>query len=63
MSDPNVDREWLEKTFERVKNWGRWGDEDEAGALNFITPAKRAGAAALATEGVTVSCLLSRRFD
>src|SRR5215472_295476 len=25
--------------FEAVKNWGRWGDDDERGTLNFITPA------------------------
>ena len=23
---------------ERYKNWGRWGDEDEIGTLNFVTP-------------------------
>jgi hypothetical protein len=32
----------LERMFESVKNWGRWGPQDERGALNFITPAKRA---------------------
>jgi kynurenine formamidase len=24
---------------QRVSNWGRWGDDDERGTLNFITPA------------------------
>jgi kynurenine formamidase len=41
--------------FEQLKNWGRWGAEDERGALNLITNEKRARAAALVTEGVTVS--------
>ena len=22
---------------EKVKNWGRWGDDDEIGTINFIT--------------------------
>lgn len=29
----------LETLFEDVKNWGKWGDDDERGALNYITPA------------------------
>ena len=41
--------------FERLKNWGRWGADDQRGALNLITNAKRAQAAALVSEGVTVS--------
>ena len=39
-----------------LRNWGRWGEEDERGALNLITDAKRAQAAALVQEGVSVSC-------
>lgn len=49
-------REWMEKSFDQVKNWGRWGPEDERGALNYITPAKRVAAAALIRDGDTVSC-------
>ena len=40
---------------DRVRNWGRWGSEDEIGTLNFITPAKRAAAALLVRRGVTFS--------
>jgi kynurenine formamidase len=51
--------------FERWKtelsNWGRWGKEDQIGALNLITPAKRRQAAALVREGFSVS--LSRDAD
>src|SRR5579863_2652466 len=45
--------------YERWKadltNWGRWGRDDEIGALNLITPEKRKQAAALVREGVSVS--------
>ena len=39
-----------------LRNWGRWGDDDERGALNLITDEKRAQAVALAREGFSVSC-------
>ena len=48
----------LEALFEDVKNWGKWGDNDERGALNYITPARVAAAANLIEDGVTVSCSL-----
>jgi len=36
--------------MEQVTNWGRWGDDDELGALNLLTPERvRAGAAAVTT--------------
>jgi len=34
-----------------VSNWGRWGDEDELGTLNFITADKVAQAASLVRHG------------
>jgi kynurenine formamidase len=37
----------------KLTNWGRWGPEDELGTLNFISPAKRAEAAALVRTGKT----------
>ena len=46
----------LEQMFEDVKSWGRWGADDEAGALNLITAEKRAEAASLVTAGEPVSC-------
>ncbi len=42
------------------RNWGRWGDKGGAGAVNLITPEKRAAAASLVRSGRTVS--LSRPF-
>jgi kynurenine formamidase len=38
-----------------LSNWGRWGKDDEIGALNLITPAKRKQAASLVKDGVSVS--------
>ena len=26
--------------FGKFSNWGKWGDDDELGAPNYITPAK-----------------------
>jgi kynurenine formamidase len=41
--------------FESVKNWGRWGPDDELGTLNYITPEKIAAASKLVRSGRTVS--------
>ena len=48
----------VKSNFEKISNWGRWGKDDERGALNFITDAKRAAAAKLAKAGEIVSCAL-----
>lgn len=41
--------------FDRFSNWGRWGEDDQAGTLNLITTDKRREAARLVQEGHTVS--------
>ena len=50
------DGEAVRATFESVKNWGRWGPDDERGAINLITPEKLVEAAATVTVGEQVSC-------
>lgn len=40
---------------EKLSNWGRWGDDDELGTPNLITPEKTKRALGLVEEGVTVS--------
>ncbi len=45
----------------RVSNWKRWGDEDELGTLNLVTPQRIAEAARLARHGRVFS--LSIAFD
>ena len=42
------------------RNWGRWGQDDQVGALNLITPEKRVQAASLVRRGRSLS--LSRDF-
>ncbi len=41
--------------FESVKNWGRWGPDDERGTMNYLTPDKVAAAAKLVKSGRQVS--------
>jgi len=38
-----------------VSNWGKWGNDDQLGSLNYITPAKRQQAALLVKAGIVVS--------
>lgn len=47
--------------YRRRRNWGRWGTDDQVGAINLITAEKRAAAAGLVRNGRTVS--LSRVFE
>ena len=39
------------KVGERNRNWGRWGDDDEQGTVNLITPERVAAAAQLVKRG------------
>ena len=45
----------VQRWMSEISNWGRWGDDDQLGAMNLITPAKRKQAAALVADGVSVS--------
>ncbi|MGH2609692.1 MAG: hypothetical protein ACRDHF_11490, partial [Tepidiformaceae bacterium] len=36
---------------DRVRNWGRWGADDQLGTLNFITAGKLKQAASLVRQG------------
>ncbi len=42
--------------LDSLSNWGRWGQDDELGTLNLITPEKRTQAAALVKEGTAITC-------
>ena len=45
----------VDRLVTELSNWSRWGKDDELGAINLITPKKRKHAAALVTQGVSVS--------
>jgi kynurenine formamidase len=47
--------EELDAMFESLKNWGRWGADDQRGTLNHLTDERRAAAAALVVTGESVS--------
>jgi len=45
----------VDRWMTELSNWGRWGKQDQMGAVNLITPAKRKQAASLVKDGVSVS--------
>lgn len=51
-------RELVEEYCNRFSNWGRWGDDDQRGALNYIDEEKTRRAAQLVRRGVTFSLQL-----
>lgn len=55
-----TDRDDAESYLRATRNWTRWGPDDQLGALNLVTPAKRRAAAALVRTGQAVS--LARPF-
>ncbi|KAA9105097.1 cyclase family protein [Microbacterium rhizomatis] len=57
-TDPGAE---IAARVEAFRNWGRWGDDDVLGTLNFIDAAKRVEAAGLVTDGTVIS--LSQSFD
>ena len=50
-----VNAEEFDRLFQQVKNWGRWGADDQLGSVNLITAATRKKALSLAKTGQTVS--------
>lgn len=52
---PNVTAAQVDGWMTELSNWGRWGQADQRGTLNLITPAKRLAAIRLVREGISVS--------
>lgn len=48
-----VNRDAIYKAAKELSNWGRWGDDDQIGTLNNITPQDIIGAAGLIKRGKT----------
>src|SRR5918911_2033040 len=53
----------LDALYETLKNWARWGTDDQRGTLNHITPEHRTRAAALVRSGEVVSLALDLSTD
>jgi kynurenine formamidase len=51
----SVTKEQFERWMTELSNWGRWGKDDQRGALNLITVEKRKQASTLARTGTVVS--------
>jgi kynurenine formamidase len=56
--DEQVSAEEFKQLFEALTVWGRWGEDDQRGALHHLTPARVAAAAAAVREGITVTMSL-----
>ena len=59
----DVTKERFDTWMTELSNWGRWGADDQLGALNLITPAKRVAAARLVQTGRTVSMARDMTID
>jgi kynurenine formamidase len=49
--------------FRSLSNWGRWGPDDQLGALNLITPERVKRAIATVKEGERISLARTIRFE
>jgi kynurenine formamidase len=54
-SNHNATRADFDQLMKELSNWGRWGKDDQMGATNLITPAKRKEALSTVKEGFSVS--------
>ena len=61
--EEEVTRAQFETWMADLSNWGRWGDDDQLGALNLITEAKRVAAARLVETGRVVSMARDMTVD
>jgi kynurenine formamidase len=64
MTEPPRQQEYVsasefEALFRALSTWGRWGEDDQRGALNELTPKRIAAAARLVRDGVSVSLSLA----
>lgn len=49
-----IDEEYMQQMAKNVCNWGRWGEEDEIGCLNYVTADCVQAAAALVRTGKVI---------
>ena len=58
-----VSRDQYDAWMTDLSNWGRWGADDQIGALNVITDGKRVEAARLVEPGTVVAMARDRPGD
>src|SRR5690348_1781371 len=58
IDDAHLNADEFDTLFEEMKRWGRWGAQDQRGALHYLTPQHVAAAARLVRDGVSVSLSL-----
>ncbi len=63
MPDYAVNEDQLLGWIDSLSNWGRWGDDDELGTLNNLSPELTKRALALVEDGMTVSCAAPLTFN
>ncbi|GAA1299283.1 cyclase family protein [Streptomyces javensis] len=54
MTDTDEETRLLRDYIERCRNWGRWGEDDEIGTLNFVGPEQVRAAAGLVRRGEVI---------
>src|SRR3984957_3959931 len=54
-SNHNATRADFDQMMTELSNWNRWGKDDQMGAVNLITPAKRKQALGLVKDGACFS--------
>ena len=54
----DVSADEFRSLFEKLRTWGRWGPDDERGALNLVTAERVAAATGLVRDGITTTLSL-----
>ena len=54
-SNHEATRADFDRLIKELSNWGRWGKDDQMGAVNLVTPAKRKQALSSVKDGISVS--------
>ena len=49
--------------FDSLSNWGRWGEDDQLGTLNFLTKEAMLSAVSLVKDGAPISCARTIGFE
>jgi kynurenine formamidase len=62
-SNRNATKADFDRLMTELSNWGRWGKDDQMGAVNLITPEKRRLALRVVKEGASFSMAHNAEFE